>query len=290
MARPGKGMRYFVPPAGPPRPQLSSSERQEIEGFALPQLSSPECAEIEEFAKLRLPHYGPPIHFGRHDWLRIEVARSDYAVLRPREMTERVVWGSEVAKLARVFITNNAKYTAAAHRYTASQGQKEPAVPILVSLIGGYRRRREVNEIEAAKLVIEQHERDLASGVTISDSFDGLVCDLGHVVHRTGGSWSVSGSLADRNPSIAIQSPFVRLVWSIMQTMPKDLRQHCAAKETAGKTMSKAIERSLKLVEPLLPQGNCRRLRFTPLNMLPDSRRDPGSDARFRELKKSESP
>jgi|HubBroStandDraft_6_1064221.scaffolds.fasta_scaffold1187056_2 hypothetical protein len=57
MARPGKGMRYFVPPAGPPLPQLSSSERQEIEGFALPQLSSPECAEIEKFAKLRLPHY-----------------------------------------------------------------------------------------------------------------------------------------------------------------------------------------------------------------------------------------
>jgi hypothetical protein len=200
-------------------------------------------------------------------------------------MTERVVWGSEVAKLARVFITNNAKYTAAAHRYTASQGQKEPAVPILVSLIGGYRRRREVNEIEAAKLVIEQHERDLASGVTISDSFDGLVCDLGHVVRRTGGSWSVSAGF-DRTPSIGSQSPFARLVWKVMQAMPKDLRQHCAT----GEAMRMAIKRSLQRVEPLLPQGNCRRLRFTPLNLLPDSRRDPGSDARFRKLKKSESP
>ena len=62
MARPGKGMRYFVPPAGPPLPQLSSSERQEIAGFALPHLSSSECAEIEEFAKLRVPR-GPPVHF-----------------------------------------------------------------------------------------------------------------------------------------------------------------------------------------------------------------------------------
>lgn len=89
MARPGKGMRYFVPPAGPPLPQLSSSERQEIAGFALPHLSSSECAEIEEFAKLRVPR-GPPVHFGRHDWLRIEVARSDYAVLRPHASCGRI--------------------------------------------------------------------------------------------------------------------------------------------------------------------------------------------------------